>query len=242
MEFVNQFVVSAPADEAWEILTDVPRMVPCLPGASARELPNGEFEGNIAIKVGPIKVSYGGVVAFLERDADKHAMVLDARGQEKSGKGSANAIIRVNLAERDARTTVVDVITELQITGKIAQFGRSAMADVGERMIGQFAANLEALITGDSGVPQHATGGSPTREQFDSAAQPPAQPATEFDGLSLMLPLLRRVAPVAGAFVVGAIVGKLVFGRGRSSTGFNPYSGFRDPGAAFADWADRQCY
>ncbi|RYF53959.1 MAG: hypothetical protein EOO27_24905, partial [Comamonadaceae bacterium] len=148
MKFTNQFVVPEPIDAAWKLLADVPRIAPCLPGASVSQLSDDEYEGSIAVKVGPIKVGYTGIAKFLELDEHNHTMLLDGRGNESSGKGSAAAQIRVNLTDTGSGSTVVDVTTDLQVTGKVAQFGRSAMADIGERLIAQFAANLEAMIAG----------------------------------------------------------------------------------------------
>jgi carbon monoxide dehydrogenase subunit G len=149
MEFANSFTVFAPIDQAWALLTDVPRIAPCLPGATVTHLADNDFEGSIIVKVGPIKLAYGGTVSFDSLDLDKHAMTLNARGRENSGKGSAEALIRVELSERAEGQTDVRVVTNLQIAGKVAQFGRSAMANVGARLIAQFAANLEAMIVAD---------------------------------------------------------------------------------------------
>ena len=217
MEFVNQFVVYAPVDEAWDILTDVPRIAPCLPGASVSQLPNGEFEGKVSIKVGPIKVSYGGTAVFEERDAQKHTMVLDARARESSGKGSATAVIRADLVAAEPGTTLVTVVTDLQITGKIAQFGRNAMADVGERLIGQFAENLETMMGGGDRSVEAMSEPMPRSTASGSRSSQPAResgtPAgNELDLLSLLTPMLKRAAPALGAFAVGVVLGKALFG------------------------------
>lgn len=224
MEFVNQFVVPAPVDQAWELLTDVPRIAPCLPGATVQELPDGSFEGTVAVKVGPIKVSYSGVASFTDVDAEKRTLVLGARGKEKSGKGSVAAIVHVELTEQADSRTRVQVVTDLQVTGKVAQFGRSAMADVGERLIGQFAGNLEALLGAgpttamSTGTTSSSVPSAPTVASGATASG--AASGAEFNALSLAAPLLKRAAPSAAALVVGLVIGRLLGGsrrRGRAS-------------------------
>jgi carbon monoxide dehydrogenase subunit G len=220
VEFVNQFVVPADIDHAWRLLTDVPRIAPCLPGATVRPLDDGQFEGTVAVKVGPIKVSYGGVASFQELNEQNRTMVLDARGKEASGKGSAAAVVHVDLTEQSAGSTLVRVVTDLQVTGKVAQFGRSAMADVGERLVGQFAANLQSLLdtgAGD-GSPAAAAGPAPTHggEPADSrgGAGQVAAVGADLNVLSLAAPLLKRAAPAGMTLVLGVLFG-LLLGRGR---------------------------
>jgi carbon monoxide dehydrogenase subunit G len=221
VEFVNQFVVPAPVDEAWTLLTDVPRIAPCLPGASVREVGDG-YEGNVTVKVGPIKIGYAGAASFTELDEANRTMVLDARGKESGGRGSAVAVVHVNLAPEGAGRTTVRVRTDLQITGKVAQFGRSAMADVGERLIGQFAGNLESML-GAGGTAGAADEGG----QGQSA--PPTGPGlagsiagAELDALSLVAPLLKRAVPSVLALAVGIVIGRLLGGRKRSLRTFTP--------------------
>ncbi|MEV0277847.1 SRPBCC family protein [Streptomyces sp. NPDC050610] len=212
MEFTNNFVVSAAPEEAWALLTDVPRIAPCMPGASVLPKDDGSYEGTVTVKVGPIKVSYGGTAAFRERDADKRRMVLDAGGSESSGKGSAEAVVTVDLTPEGSASTRVSVATQLQITGKVAQFGRSAMADVGARLIGQFAANLEAMLAAEE-QPAAASG---QRPQGSAATSAPAEQGgagpdgAELNALAFVWPVFRRYAPVAGAFVTGALSAWLV--------------------------------
>jgi uncharacterized protein len=217
MEFVNQFVVPAPIHEAWTLLNDVPTIAPCLPGAQVRPLEVGTYEGTVTVKVGPIKVSYQGIASFTEVDPEQRVMVLDARGAETSGKGSAAAVVRVTLTEKDADTTVVEVLTELQVTGRIAQFGRSVMADVGARIIGQFATNLEQLISAGGVATTAQPNGTPTSHATGLASAPAAArnaitaaPGGELDLLSLGLPLLKKAAPAAGALLIGLLAGRLL--------------------------------
>jgi hypothetical protein len=200
MEFANEFVVPTGADGAWALLTDVPAMAPCLPGATITSSGDGGYEGAVTIKVGPIKVGYRGTVSFTELDVSNRRIVLDARGRESSGKGSANAIITVDLLDEGSGKTRVLVGTNLQITGKVAQFGRSAMADVGASLIGQFAANLETMLSGSDDEPR-ASGGD---------VRPVNRAEPELDVLALARPILKRGAVVAGAFLLGALAMRLI--------------------------------
>ena len=190
MEFTNEFVVPTGTATAWAVLTDVPRIAPCLPGATVEPLGDDTYHGTVSVKVGPIKVSYGGTATFRELDRDAMRMVLDAQGRENSGKGSAAAVVTVTLhAESDDKTRV-EVHTQLQITGKLAQFGRSAMADVGARLIEQFAQNLENLLVTNHG--QEVRSARPTPEPYRRLNREPSQqPAdAELDAFALIVPFL----------------------------------------------------
>lgn len=200
MEFTNEFVVPTRPDDAWALLTDVPAIAPCLPGATITSFGDGGYEGAVTIKVGPIKIGYRGTVSFTELDTSNRRMMLDARGTESNGKGSANAIITVDLLDEGSGKTRVLVSTNLQITGKVAQFGRSAMADVGARLIGQFAANLETMLSGSDEEPQ----------AFKGDVQPANRADSELDALALARPILKRGAVVAGAFLLGALTMRLI--------------------------------
>jgi carbon monoxide dehydrogenase subunit G len=199
MEFTNEFVVPAAPEATWGLLTDVPGVAPCLPGATITSAHDGDYEGTVTVRVGPIKVTYSGTASFSELDAGAHRMVLTARGSEESGKGSASAIVSASLSPEGAAKTRVLVNTELQITGKVAQFGRSAMADIGARLIAQFAANLETMLSG-------------TGQESPAASSETAPSATnmtgsgsELDALALARPYLKRGAQAFGTFLLGAV-------------------------------------
>ncbi|GII58547.1 carbon monoxide dehydrogenase subunit G [Planotetraspora thailandica] len=200
MQFTNEFIVPAAPDAAWTLLTDVPKIAPCMPGATVTPLADGGYEGTVAVKVGPIKVTYRGTASFTQVDAGDHRMVLDARGTESSGKGSAAAVVTIDLVGEGPDKTKVLVDTQMQVTGKVAQFGRSAMADVGARLIGMFAANLEAMLSQQGERPPSVSG--------SELRMTPAEP--ELDALALAWPLIRRGAVVAGAFACGALITWLV--------------------------------
>ena len=138
MKLENEFVVPVPRGQAWDVLMDVERIAPCMPGATFDGYDGDSFKGRVKVKLGPITVTYNGVAKFVESDREAGRAVIDAAGKEARGPGTANATITTVLVDQGA-TTLVKVATELNITGKPAQFGRGVMADVGNKLIGQFA-------------------------------------------------------------------------------------------------------
>src|SRR5580692_3022326 len=138
MELTNEFRVAVPLEEAWAVLTDVERIAPCLPGAQLQEVEGDQYRGIVKVKVGPITAQYKGAATFLEQDVAAHRVVLRAEGRDTRGQGNANA-------------TVVKVVTDLTITGKVAQFGRGVLAEVSGKLMGQFVDNLERdVLSGGS--------------------------------------------------------------------------------------------
>ncbi len=167
MELTNHFRVDLPVDQAWAILTDVERIAPCMPGAQLQEVEGDDYRGIVKVKVGPITAQYKGQATFVERDADKHVAVLRAEGRETRGQGNANATITATLTP-DGEGTAVTVVTDLTVTGKVAQFGRGVMADVSAKLLGQFVSCLEStVLAGDGGS------SAPKAAPEDEAAEPP---------------------------------------------------------------------
>ncbi|OBK79901.1 SRPBCC family protein [Mycobacterium sp. 1164985.4] len=210
MELNNEFRVAVPADKTWEVLTDVERVAPCLPGATLLSVDGDDFTGAVKVKVGPITVSYKGVASFQEKDAAAQRVVLKAEGKETRGSGNAAAIVTAQLKDEGAAGTVVYINTDLTISGKAAQFGRGVLADVASNLIGQFAKSLEASVLGDG-----ATNGAsapttaPTAEAAAATAQ--ADAGDSIDMLKVVaLPMAKRAAPVAAAVAGGLAVGFLI--------------------------------
>src|SRR5688572_19204431 len=145
MELTNDFRVAVPVARAWAVLTDVELIAPCLPGAQLQEVEGDEYRGVVKVKVGPITAQYKGKAAFLSKDADTHVAVLRAEGRETRGQGNANATITATLTADDGGTAV-SVITDLTITGRVAQFGRGVLADVSAKLLDQFVENLETTV------------------------------------------------------------------------------------------------
>ncbi|MCV7282484.1 SRPBCC family protein [Mycolicibacterium flavescens] len=209
MELNNEFRVAVPAAKTWEVLTDVERVAPCLPGATLLSVDGDEFTGAVKVKVGPITVSYKGVAAFQEKDAAAQRVVLRAEGKETRGNGNAAAIVTAQLKDEGDSTSVV-INTDLTISGKAAQFGRGVLADVASSLIGQFAKSLEASVLGDA-APTGAAGATtaPTAETAAATAQPAASDSIDMVKV-VALPLAKRAAPVVAAVAGGVAVGILI--------------------------------
>src|SRR3954471_8619997 len=142
MQIDNSFQVDVPVEEAWQVLLDLERIAPCLPGAQLQEIEGDEYRGVVKVKVGPITAQYKGTAKFERIDDVTHTAVLEATGRDTRGQGNASATIQITLAP-EADGTRVDVETDLSITGKVAQFGRGVMADVSAKLLAQFVENLE---------------------------------------------------------------------------------------------------
>ncbi|MFF0221461.1 SRPBCC family protein [Streptomyces sp. NPDC004629] len=138
MELHHEFTVPVPVDDAWRALLDIERIAPCLPGATVEEYDGTTVTGAVKVKVGPVTVAYRGTALFEEKDGTAHRMVLVASGRETRGQGTARATVTGTLSGRDGGTAVA-VDTDLTVTGRPAQFGRGVLAEVGDRLVGQFA-------------------------------------------------------------------------------------------------------
>ena len=153
MELSNDFEVSAPIEKVWEVINDVELIAPCLPGAQLEEVENDEYKGFVKVKVGPITAQYRGVAKFVEKDDSNHRVVIRGEGRDTRGAGNAAADITASL-ESITEGTRVNVVTDLKITGKVAQFGRGVMADISKKLMGQFADNLSELVLAEGGNSQ----------------------------------------------------------------------------------------
>lgn len=158
MELTHEFEVPVPLDEAWAVLTDIERVAPCMPGTTLDEVDGDRFTGKVKVKVGPISMTYGGEAGFTSKDEANRTAVIEAKGVDKRGGGTANATITATLAEKGTALTAVTVHTDLAITGKPAQFGRGVLADVGDKLLGSFADCLaETLASEPEDEPAPAT-------------------------------------------------------------------------------------
>ncbi len=224
IELDNTFTVPVPPEQAWDVLLDVERIAPCMPGASVTSVEGDEVAGQVKVKLGPLSLSYKGTAKFTEMDPANHTISLEASGKETRGAGTASATVQAGLKPGDTEgSTLVSIHTSLNVTGRPAQFGRSLLPEVSGKLISQFAANLEALITAD-GAPaattEEAEAGS-DQEGDDTALTPvPTAPAAALpqqeESLNLVKlvggPLLKRVIPIAAAGAVIAIFGRRLRG------------------------------
>ena len=206
MELKNDFHVSVPIEDAWAVLTDLERIAPCMPGAELQEVEGDEYRGIVKVKVGPISAQYKGSARFIEKDDDQHRAVLLAEGRDTRGQGNASATVTA-IATPDGDGTTVSLVTDLSITGKVAQFGRSIMGDVSAKMLGEFADRLEADVLSQGSGPagsepvSAAVGGTtatPNASDTQSVRTIHSAPAEPVDLLGTAGPsVMKRVAPLA---------------------------------------------
>jgi carbon monoxide dehydrogenase subunit G len=169
MDLNHEFVVNVPVDQAWQILTDLERIAPCLPGAQLTEVEGDTYRGQVKIKVGPILAQFKGQASFVSRDDIAHKATLKGEGRDTTGKGNASAMITAELTSVSPTSTKCTVHTDLSISGKVAQFGRGALADVSDKLLAQFSENLNQLISASPAIAE------PTAQV--AAPAEPQQPA-----------------------------------------------------------------
>lgn len=235
MQLEHQFSVPVPVAQAWDLLLDVERTAPCLPGATVDSVDGGTISGRLKVKVGPIQVTYAGTARFTEQDESARRAVLDASGTEARGPGTAAAVVTYQLVDRGAHTDVL-VTTDLQVTGRPAQFGRGVMVEVGNKLLARFSDCLAAELGLDPVPAAPSAAGEPAAgagEQTRAAARdiaastsaaapqattpPPALrrvPAGGDDAVDLLdvagKPLLTRVLPAVGVAVLLLVVWRLL--------------------------------
>jgi hypothetical protein len=212
----HEFIVNVPVNDAWLILTDLERIAPCLPGAQLTEVEGDIYRGQVKIKVGPIVAQFKGQASFVTRDDLAHRAMLKGEGRDTTGKGAASAIITAQLTSVTPTSTKCTVVTNLTISGKVAQFGRGALADVSDKLLAQFSENLNQLITSAPATPS-----APAASTAPAAAAPAATEvaaaspeirkieSAEVAPLDLLgtagAPILKRAIPVAIALIVVVI-------------------------------------
>jgi carbon monoxide dehydrogenase subunit G len=235
IELDNSFTVPVSPEQAWDVLLDVERIAPCMPGASVTSVADDEVQGQVKVKLGPLSLTYKGTAKFIEKDHETRTIAIDASGKETRGAGTASANVKAVLKAGDTDgTTLVAIHTSLNVTGRPAQFGRSLLPEVSGKLIAQFATNLEAMISADGA-------GAETPAVSDTAADPAAVGATE--GVSsgatpvapapaapvvkqeeslnafkfIVIPVLKRVLPVAAVGAAIAVVVRKLTGKRKSA-------------------------
>lgn len=176
MDLTHTFTVPAPIDEAWAAFNDLELIAPCFPGASLTTYDGEQFEGLVKVKLGPISLQYTGTGRFVERDEAAHRAVLEAKGRDKRGNGTAAASVTAELNSVGEESTEVTVVTDLNITGKPAQFGRGVMQDVSDKLLAQFTTCLETKL----GAPEEPAVEAPEGEA--PVEEAPAAPTPEPSG------------------------------------------------------------
>jgi len=213
MELTNDFTVNAPIDKAFATLTDLERIAPCMPGAQLTEVEGDVYRGLVKVKVGPITAQFKGQASFVEKDEANHKAVLKAEGRDTGGKGNASALITAQLDALEPEVTKCTVSTDLTITGKVAQFGRGALADVSEKLLRQFVDNLETTVLGNGSGPTPAaasatqTGAPAAADTEPGVRKVESAPAEPIDLLETAgVPVLKRVAKVALPILGAAVL------------------------------------
>ncbi len=210
---LNEFTVHRPIQHTWAVLTDVERIAPCMKGAELQEIEGVMYRGVVKLKLGPISTQFKGQAHFVERDDVNHRAVLKAEGRDTGGKGNAEAMITASLESVSADVTKVLVVSDIKLTGKVAQFGRlGVIRDTSEKLMTDFAHNLNTMLDADEETPAAAmpeTAAAATEAAAtDSAAAPTVRkiqgPAAEPIELSDFAgaAVLKRLLPLLGGLAV----------------------------------------
>ncbi len=176
MKIANQFTVSAPIEQAWDVLCDLEQVIPLMPGAQLIGHEGDDYLGKVKVKVGPVTSEFSGKVRFVEQDREQHRAVIDGKGKESRGTGNAAATVTAWLRE-DGGNTSVTVDTDLKIVGKLAQFGSGMLQQVSEKLLGQFVESLEAKLAaetagGEDQIPAWPANPVPGTQQAPAESEP----------------------------------------------------------------------
>jgi carbon monoxide dehydrogenase subunit G len=204
MKIANEFTVSAPIEDAWDVLTDLEQVIPLMPGAQMTGREGDDVLGKVRVKVGPVTSEFSGKVHFVEQNRDEHRAVIDGKGKESRGTGNAAATVTAQLHDAGDHTRVT-VDTDLKVVGKLAQFGSGMLQQVSEKLLGEFVDSLEAKLAADN-APAAPT---PSGVVPPVAAPPtPPQASEPIDLLQLAggSALKKYGPPAFGAFLLVAIV------------------------------------
>lgn len=190
MRLTNEVVINRPAAEVFDALLDVEQVAGCLPGSRLfGKTDEDTYRGEVTVKIGPLTTAYSGSVRFLSVDRGARTATLKASGKERSGQGNADAHVTARVLAEGAGAKV-ELDTDLLVRGKVAQFGRGVIGDISQRLMDQFATNMERLLSGE---PEPAT-------------QRHAPEAVDGLGLVIM-PVLKRAAPYAVVAGLGLFAG-----------------------------------
>jgi carbon monoxide dehydrogenase subunit G len=210
MKLENEFRVSVPIDRAWEVLTNIPLITPCLPGATLTDHDGDEYKGKIKIKVGPVTADYSGSAVFVQRDETARRVEIAASGRDSRGSGNASATITADMTT-DGDGTKVSIVTDLKISGKVAQFGKGMIAEVSGKLIDQFVDCIEQELLGEAIIEQVAAESAGGGAAVQTAARPRPQQAEtldlmEYAGSSVYKRVIPAVAVIAVLIVLRMLV------------------------------------
>jgi uncharacterized protein len=179
VDLQHRFTVPTGVDETWAHFQDIASVAECFPGATVSSFEADSFSGSVKVKLGPIALVYNGSGNFIEKDEAAHRFVVEAKGKDKRGNGTAGATVTLTMADADGGATDVEVLTDLAITGKPAQFGRGVMQDVSDKLLGQFVACLESRLGGGPLAEPAGTPPEPEPAAPAAAAGPEGTPAAQ---------------------------------------------------------------
>ena len=205
MKIANEFTVSAPIEDAWDVLTDLAQVIPLMPGAEMTGRDGDDVLGKVKVKVGPVTSEFSGRVHFVEQNRDEHRAVIDGRGKESRGTGNAAATVTAQLHDAGDRTRVT-VDTDLKVVGKLAQFGSGMLQQVSEKLLGQFVESLEAKLAADDVPPAPAPNGVVPPVVAAAPSPPPSSEPIDLIQLAGGSALKKFGPPVFGAFLLAAVV------------------------------------
>ena len=215
MKLENEFRVSVPIDRAWEVLTDIPLITPCLPGATLTDHDADEYKGKIKIKVGPVTADYSGNAVFVQRDEAARHVEISASGRDSRGSGNASATITADMTT-DGDGTKVSITTDLKISGKVAQFGKGMIAEVSTKLIDQFVDCIEQELLGEAVIDLVAAESAAAPGAAAPAVAPARPRPQQAEALDLMEyagnSVYKRLIPIA-AVIAALIVLRLLLKR-----------------------------
>jgi carbon monoxide dehydrogenase subunit G len=221
VELSHSFTVPAGLEETWAAFGDLASVAECFPGATVTESDGQTFKGTAKVKLGPVALQYSGHGEILERDDEAHRMRLEAKGKDKRGNGTAGATVTMTFATEDAATSRVDVLTDLAITGKAAQFGARMMQEVSDKLLGQFVECLQGRVGADdaneapvepeaAAVGAEAVEATPPTPEPDPGVAPRPAPAKADDALDLGTTVLPVIAKMYAKQIVAGVLALVV--------------------------------
>jgi carbon monoxide dehydrogenase subunit G len=218
MKITNEFTVHTPIERAWQLLTDLEAIAPCMPGAQLTGVEGDTYRGKVKIKVGPVISEFAGTARFVEKSDTDHRAAIDAKGRDARSAGNAAAMVTAVLRPDGDRTTV-SVDTDLKISGKLAQFGSGMIKEVSGKLLAQFVTNLEAKLAADSAptesaaAPDSASAGpdsAPASESASAIAEPAAASAAAVETVpaTAVSPAPVSPAPINGVSLTASSEGE----------------------------------
>jgi carbon monoxide dehydrogenase subunit G len=204
MQLENTFTVPAGIDEAWEAFNDPRKVAPCFPGATLESYEDDSFTGTVKVKLGPISLTYKGKGTFVKRDDSAHTVVIEASGRDSRGNGTASATVTGTLTADGDDQTTIKMVTDMTVTGRPAQFGRGVMADVSDKIVGQFSSCLaKKLGPGATSAEAPAAPEAPAAAPADKSATTGTSAASGTPG-SAEAPATGKAPEVGSAAVATA--------------------------------------